>query len=132
MTEEIDDEDTYELPDFIKEKVRYPSDFTENTSSEFENSFEKQKQEQGIIFFIHGGGFMANFCSSDLRYLAQWAELTHSIIIEVDYSLMPFRIPRALQECFLAYKYIAEGRLGFNVRRIAVVGDSSGFYCFFF
>ncbi|ETO22050.1 hypothetical protein RFI_15155 [Reticulomyxa filosa] len=63
--------------------------------------------ERGLIFFIHGGGFMANFCSSDL-------------------SLTPFRWPCALQECCLAYQAVCEGKLGFNVNRIAVVGDSSG------
>lgn len=84
------------------------------------------KQENGVIFYIHGGGFLGNFCASDLRILSQWSELTNAPIVEVDYSLMPSKWPTALQECILAYKCLCYGRLGFNARRIAVIGDSNG------
>ena len=69
---------------------------------------------------------MANFCSSDLRFLAQWSEITNLPIIEVDYSLFPAQYPIALQECLIAYKLLCEGKLGFNTRRIIIIGDSSG------
>jgi len=39
---------------------------------------------------------------------------------------MPSKWPVALQECILAYKCLCFGRLGFNARRIAVIGDSNG------
>lgn len=84
------------------------------------------KQEDGVIFFIHGGGFLGNFCAGDLRVLSQWSSLTSAPIVEVDYSLMPSKWPVALQECILAYKCLCFGRLGFNARRIAVIGDSNG------
>eukprot|EP00483_Globobulimina_turgida_P001798 UN01800 len=85
-----------------------------------------QKQENGVIFYIHGGGFLGNFCASDLRILSQWSELVNAPIVEVDYSLMPSKWPSQLQECILAYKCLCYGRLGFNARRIAVIGDSNG------
>ena len=83
-------------------------------------------QENGVIFYIHGGGCLGNFCASDLRILSQWSELTNAPIVEVDYSLLPSKWPTALQECILAYKCLCYGRLGFNARRIAVIGDSNG------
>ena len=34
--------------------------------------------------------------------------------------------PTSLMECYLSYKYVVQGGLGFRVRRIVVIGDSSG------
>ena len=92
-----------------------------------------------IIFYIHGGGFMSTFYSSDLRIVSKLSKMTDAAIVEVDYSLMPNRWPTALEECIFAYKALCKGKIGLNnslnngrigggckMQRITVLADSNG------
>lgn len=83
----------------------------------------------GLIFHIHGGGFVA--CNSKLHelYLRQWAVSLNAPIFSVDYTLSPEAIyPRQVEECFFAYCWALEncGLLGTTAEKIAIVGDSAG------
>jgi len=84
-------------------------------------------KQRNVVFFVHGGAFLTNFCASDMRFLSIWAHQVQSPVVSVDYRLSPASsFPSPLVDCYNAYRYIVKGGLGFKVRRIVVVGDSNG------
>ena len=80
-----------------------------------------------VVLYLHGGGFFADFQASHLHFLSQWSSDLGLPIVYVNYSLAPDNAyPTALNECYDAYRWLLEGRLGLNADRIILVGDSTG------
>jgi len=87
----------------------------------------RKAKARDVIFFVHGGAFVANFCALDLRFLSIWANQVGVPVVRVDYRLSPkSSFPAPLVDCYVAYRDILKGNLGFPVRRIVIVGDSNG------
>eukprot|EP00494_Astrolonche_serrata_P004009 UN04019 len=56
-----------------------------------------------------------------------WSNKWDAPVVSVDYTLSPEgRYPKALIECYLSYKFVVSGGLGFRVKRIVIVGDCNG------
>jgi hypothetical protein len=54
--------------------------------------------------YIHGGGWLAHFMSSDVVLLSAWAHLTQLPIVSINYSLgSEAKFPTALREVVVAY-----------------------------
>jgi len=84
-------------------------------------------RSENIIFFVHGGGWLAKFTAADMLSLSIWSNAWEVPVISVDYTLCPKgAYPTSLMEVYLAYKYVVNGGLGFRPRRIVVIGDSNG------
>ena len=80
-----------------------------------------------VVLYLHGGGFFADFQASHLHFLSEWSSDLGLPIVYVNYSLAPDNAyPTALNECYDAYRWLLEGRLGLNAERIILVGDSTG------
>jgi len=95
--------------------------------SRFNSSYSTTEERRDVVFFIHGGGFLANFSASDMRFLSIWTSQVKTPIVSVDYRLSPASsFPCPLVDCYMTYRYIVQGGLGFRVRRIVLVGDSNG------
>jgi len=90
-------------------------------------SSPRNKSPRDVVMFIHGGGFLANFCASDMRFLNIWANQVQVPILNVDYKLSPeSSFPDPLVDCYMAYRRIVKGGLGFPVRKIQLVATSNG------
>eukprot|EP01134_Creolimax_fragrantissima_P000237 CFRG0237T1 len=83
----------------------------------------------GILFHIHGGGFVAQTSRSHQVYLKKWARELNVMIVSVDYSLSPQNpFPIALTECCYAYAWIVQHteQMGYPGNNICLSGDSAG------
>ena len=84
--------------------------------------------ETPVIIYLHGGGYLAQFRSSNLMFLKQLAIQTGYPILYINYSLTPeYSYPTALDECYDVYKWVLEGNLGIKPTNIILAGDSTGF-----
>lgn len=82
-----------------------------------------------VLFFIHGGGWVANFLNSDLTFLHDWSVSNGIPVVLFDCSRTPDRkvsLAGVLDQCMLAYRCILEGRGGFVPAKIILGGDSIG------
>jgi acetyl esterase/lipase len=84
-----------------------------------------------VIFHLTGGGFFAHTLASDLPYLLDWSKTTGAMIICPEYSLLPeHTFPVALNQVCTVYTALmggsASNKLGFDVNRIVVTGESTG------
>ncbi len=71
----------------------------------------KQSSENGIIFYIHGGGFVSCSAKTHRPITAALARLTGFRIFSLDYRLAPeHRFPAALDDVETAYKWLLEQR----------------------
>jgi monoterpene epsilon-lactone hydrolase len=80
---------------------------------------------EGVILYIHGGGFVSCSPRNYRPLTAALARLGGWRVFSVDYRLAPEnRFPAALDDVFAAYQYLLEQ--GFPAGKIAVAGDSAG------
>ncbi|MDC3096040.1 alpha/beta hydrolase [Alphaproteobacteria bacterium] len=85
--------------------------------------------DQPLIIFFHGGGFvMGDLDSHDLlcRHLAKKSECK---LIAIDYSLAPeYKFPCSLEDSINAVNYIFENneQIKFDKKKVVVCGDSAG------
>ncbi|EJD35293.1 alpha/beta-hydrolase [Auricularia subglabra TFB-10046 SS5] len=85
-----------------------------------------------LILDIPGGGFISMSPANHEERLRRWAISTGKPVLSIDYSKAPeYPFPFALDECFDAYRVIAEsyGRLiGMSGKRLNIImtGDSAG------
>jgi acetyl esterase/lipase len=80
-----------------------------------------------VVLFLHGGGWISHFKYSDSVFLSHWANACHVPFLSVDYSLAPENgFPKALNECYAAYKWLCDGGMGIIPKRIIVSGASNG------
>eukprot|EP00834_Sanchytrium_tribonematis_P000010 NODE_2_length_91304_cov_0.692462.p10 type:complete len:574 gc:universal NODE_2_length_91304_cov_0.692462:36997-38718(+) len=109
---------------------------TQNTITHFyyTGSKEEFKDQNDIIYFIPGGGWLATDPTSHEEYIYDLAKFTNLPIIALDYLKSPkYPFPYALEECLAFYKrfVLSNGAsLGMNPtrtrRRVILLGDSAG------
>lgn len=88
-------------------------------------------RQRDVIFHLTGGGFFAHIIASDLPYLLDWSASTGAVVICPEYALLPeHAFPMALNQVTDVYSSLINGdavqKLGFEVNRIIVTGESTG------
>ena len=81
------------------------------------------------VVYIHGGGWVLGDRDVFDRLAREIAVKSNAAVIFVEYSRSPeARFPAAIQECYLATKYVAENarRLNVDSSKLTVTGDSVG------
>jgi acetyl esterase/lipase len=78
-----------------------------------------------VVFFLHGGGYVSGGPRLYRHVAWRIAEAARAAVIGVDYRLAPEHpFPAAIDDAFAAWRaLLAEG---FDPRRCAILGDSSG------
>jgi acetyl esterase/lipase len=84
-----------------------------------------------VVFFVHGGGWVANFLNSDLTFLRVWSDECGITIVLFDYSLhrsTSFSYSSALATCKHAYDLLCRNQIGLGLipEKITLAGDSVG------
>jgi acetyl esterase/lipase len=78
-----------------------------------------------VVLYIHGGGFVSCSARTHRPITTAIARKTGRRVFAVDYRLAPeHRFPAALDDVFVAYKWLCEA--GWEPGKIAVAGDSAG------
>jgi len=84
---------------------------------------------QPCVVYFHGGGFVYGDLDTHDAVCRAMAKESGATVIAVDYALAPERrYPAAVDDAYAAMVWIADEaeRLGIDVGRIAVAGDSAG------
>jgi acetyl esterase/lipase len=85
----------------------------------------KNAATDGVILYIHGGGFVSCSARTHRPITTALARKTGRRVFAVDYRLAPeHRFPAALDDVFAAYKWLVE--TGWEPGQIALAGDSAG------
>ncbi len=91
---------------------------------------EDAAEEPGpALIYYHGGGMVCGSIDSHDPICRAIAEAVPCAVISIDYRLAPeSRFPAAADDAVAAFRWVAANadRLGFDVARIAVGGDSAG------
>ncbi len=84
-----------------------------------------------VILYLHGGGFIFQGAPHHYKLAKEYALLSKSMVVYVDYRLA-FDTPfgTTLSDCLTAYRYILNNAntLNFDVDKIYFSGDSAGGY----
>jgi acetyl esterase/lipase len=81
--------------------------------------------EKGVIFYVHGGGFVACSRKTHRPVTAALARISRRCVLSIDYSLAPESpYPAALNDVLTAYRWLLS--MGRRASEIAVAGDSAG------
>ena len=84
-----------------------------------------QTDNENIILFFHGGGYVLNSVETHDPTVAYFSEKLRTKIYSLDYSLSPeYKFPHALNEGILAIDWLK--KRGTNIRNISLCGDSAG------
>lgn len=79
----------------------------------------------GVIFYVHGGGFVSCSAATHRPIAAALARLTQRRVFSVDYRLAPeARLPAAHEDVMAAYELVMTS--GVHASEIALAGDSAG------
>ncbi|KQV30178.1 alpha/beta hydrolase [Massilia sp. Root335] len=79
----------------------------------------------GVILYLHGGGFAVRPALADRRYCAGLARRTGCPVVLVPYRLAPeFPFPAGLEDCCAAYAGLLAA--GIPAHKIVVIGHSAG------
>ena len=81
------------------------------------------------LIYFHGGGFVFGNLDTHDAVCRALAKESGAVLISVDYRLSPeHKFPAAVEDSYAATKWVAANaeRLGIDVHRIAVGGDSAG------
>jgi len=79
----------------------------------------------GVVFYVHGGGFVSCSAATHRPIAAALARLTRRTVLSVDYRLAPeARLPAAHEDITAAYECVVAS--GTPSSEIALVGDSAG------
>ncbi len=82
-----------------------------------------------VLAYFHGGGFTAGNVGQFRPALRYIAEQANAVVVFPDYRLAPeHKFPAGLKDCNDTLDYVAENaeRLGVDMRRVAIAGDSAG------
>lgn len=81
-------------------------------------------QSEGIILYIHGGGFVSGSAESSMDYCSTLAKYSGIRVVAINYSLAPEKaFPNALDDCIKAYTTIQSL---YPNAKIALLGESAG------
>jgi acetyl esterase/lipase len=82
------------------------------------------KPGDGVIFYIHGGGYVSCSPASHRPITAGLARLANKRVFSLQYRLAPeHRFPAAREDAVRAYEWLLSKH---DARQIAVAGDSAG------
>ena len=107
--------------------------FTEGTSRESitangvpcEWIIPQEISKEGVMIYIHGGGFVIGFTPFHFEMAASLAGKMKIRALMVDYRLAPkYPFPAALEDCVAVYKWVLEQ--GISAKDIVIAGDSAG------
>ncbi|KNC76801.1 hypothetical protein SARC_10718 [Sphaeroforma arctica JP610] len=99
------------------------------SADHMERAAKESTSRPGILFHIHGGGFVAQTSRSHQAYLKKWAQQLNVMVVSIDYSLAPeAKFPVALDECFYMYAWVLQHahQMGHDPNNICISGDSAG------
>lgn len=81
--------------------------------------------EEGVIFYLHGGGYVSGSALTQRPVTAALARLSARRVFSLDYRLAPeHRYPAALDDAVAAYEWLL--REGTPASAISLAGDSAG------
>ena len=81
--------------------------------------------ERGVIYYLHGGGFVMGSPGTHRRMIAQLASTARARAFAIDYRLAPeYPFPAALDDCVRGYRWLLAR--GVRARDIVIAGDSAG------
>ena len=84
-----------------------------------------ERSDQGVILYLHGGGYVASSAASHRPITAGLARLARRRVFSLDYRLAPeHRFPAALDDAVAAYRWLLAQ--GVPARSLALAGDSAG------
>jgi acetyl esterase/lipase len=89
---------------------------------------EPERADEGgaLIFYIHGGGYVACSAATHRPITASLARLARRRVFSLDYRLAPeHRYPAALDDAVAAYNWLRTHE-GIPARAISFAGDSAG------
>ena len=87
---------------------------------------EPRQARDGVILYIHGGGYVSCSPATHRPITGTLARLTGRRVFSLDYRLAPEnKFPAAVEDVVAAYRWIVE-KQGAPANRIAVGGDSAG------
>jgi acetyl esterase/lipase len=81
------------------------------------------------LIYAHGGAFIMKHAPQHLENAVRYAREAQCCVVFVDYRLAPKHpFPAGFDDCYAALQWTLENasRLGIDVERIAVAGDSAG------
>lgn len=86
-------------------------------------------EEQEILLFFHGGGWVTESIDTYERCCARLAQQTECVVISVEYRLAPeYKFPIPFDDCYAAAKAIYQGEFlpEIHPEKITLIGDSAG------
>lgn len=89
----------------------------------------KNAELRPAMVYFHGGGWVINYIGKYHAQLAALAKETNSIIVSVNYQKAPeHKFPIPFNDCYegLEWTVVNAQRLGIDVNRLGVGGDSAG------
>jgi len=90
----------------------------------------KERESDGAMIFIHGGGFVLLDVDTYDGVTRELAKKSKMVTISIDYRLAPEHLfPAGIEDCVRAAAFfLREGHKGYGVdpTKVAVVGDSAG------
>jgi monoterpene epsilon-lactone hydrolase len=83
------------------------------------------RDEAGVLLFLHGGGYNAGSCKTHRALAAHLALTAHKRVLLIDYRLAPEHpCPAAIDDAVHAYRWLLQQ--GSPPQQIALGGDSAG------
>jgi len=96
---------------------------------QFNPDNKKPGEKTPAMVYYHGGGFVLGYASTHLVSVDMYAQQLHCSVFMVDYRLAPRHVfPKAFEDSYAALQWVSNNaeKLGVDVNRIAVGGDSAG------
>lgn len=85
--------------------------------------------KNGLIIFIHGGGWISGSVESYTNICLELAEKTKRSVVSIDYRLAPeYPYPNGLNDCYEVIKLIMDNLNKMNLKNedVCLMGDSAG------
>jgi acetyl esterase/lipase len=83
-------------------------------------------QDDAIIMYIHGGGFISGTSRTHRAHVSKFVKQSGIPAIVFDYRLAPEHpFPAALEDCVSAYRWLLDVK-GYRPEQIVIAGESAG------
>ncbi len=103
--------------------ISYETFAVENLRAEWIEPAEKE--ENKVLLYIHGGGFISGSCNSHRPHVAKFAKGCGIKTLHFEYRLAPEHpFPAAVEDCIKVYKYLINS--GHHPKNIIIGGESAG------
>ena len=117
------------MADFINSNSYEDMEFDLDDRTIEARVFNRVTNPNGLIIYIHGGGWVLGSKESYTKTCLELAEKTKRIVISIDYRLAPeYPFPNGLNDCYECIKIIMNNldKMGFNNKDVCLMGDSAG------